>query len=73
MLLLTRTNLHVDGPADDAVGAAQPARSGTTLMEYLMMLSLIVVVCLVAIGYLGTSNNTNMSTSSNAINKAMAK
>ena len=74
MLLLTRTNW----PENQSSGAAtlvpkKPGRRGTTLMEYLMMISLIVVVCLVAIGYLGTSNNANMSSSSSAINKAMKK
>jgi hypothetical protein len=65
MPVLTRTN-----STDEAIAKKQ-TRRGTTLMEYLMMLSLIVVACLVAIGYLGTSNNANMSNSSNAINKAM--
>jgi hypothetical protein len=53
--------------------ARKPGRRGTTLMEYLMMLSLIVVFCLIAISFLGTSNNANMSSSSSAINKAMKK
>ena len=73
MLLLTRTNFDESLPPDSKSVAARKLRRGTTLMEYLMMLSLIVVVCLVAIGYLGTSNNTNMSSSSGAINKAMKK
>ncbi|MBI3822958.1 MAG: hypothetical protein HY289_09820 [Planctomycetes bacterium] len=48
-------------------------RRGVTAMEYLMMISLIVVVCLVAIGYLGSANNNNMNSSSTAINKAIKK
>jgi uncharacterized protein (UPF0333 family) len=66
MLLLTRANLLEDSPA-------RPRRRGTTMMEYLMMISLIVVVCLIAIGYLGTSNNTNMTSSANAITKSLKK
>ena len=48
-------------------------RRGTTAMEYLMMISLILVLCLIAIGYLGGNNNINMSGSANAINKSMKK
>ena len=66
MLLLTRANLLEDSPA-------RPRRRGTTMMEYLMMISLIVVVCLVAIGYLGTANNANMSYSSSSISKSLKK
>ena len=47
---------------EETANAKEPRR-GVTAMEYLMMLSLIIVVCLVAIGYLGTSNNANMSSS----------
>jgi hypothetical protein len=53
--------------------AKKQTRRGTTLMEYLMMLSLIFVACLIAIGYLGSSNSGNMSNSSNAINKSLNK
>ena len=52
---------------------ARTKRKGATLMEYLMMLSLIVTVCLVAIGYLGGSNNASMSNSSNQITKSLKK
>lgn len=67
MPVLTRTNL-----IETAVALKQ-ARRGTTLMEYLMMISLIIVVCLVGIGYFGTSNSGNLSNSSNAINKSLNK
>jgi uncharacterized protein (UPF0333 family) len=67
MPVLTRKN-----PTDAAVTQKQKRR-GVTAMEYLMMISLIVVVCLVAIGYLGSANNNNMTSSSNAINKAVKK
>lgn len=53
--------------------ARKQKRRGVTAMEYLMMISLIVVACLVAIGYLGGQNNANMSSSSTAIDKAMKK
>jgi hypothetical protein len=58
-----------------APDAAAPCsgRRGTTMMEYLMMVSLIVVFCLVAIGYLGSENNGNMSSSADRINKATGK
>ena len=65
MLLTTRTN------SNQEVIATKQARRGTTLMEYLVMLSLIITVCLVAIGYLGTSNSASMSKSSGAITKSI--
>lgn len=67
MPLLTRTN------STEAAVATKQKRRGVTAMEYLMMLSLIVVACLVAIGYLGNANNTSMNASSNAINKSIKK
>ena len=67
MPLLTSTN------ATHAPVTEKQKRRGTTLMEYLVMISLIVVVCLIAIGYVGNANNGNMSSSSNAINKAVKK
>ncbi len=51
--------------------AKKQARRGTTLMEYVMMLSLIFVACMVGIGYLGTSNSGSLSNSSNAINNSL--
>ena len=67
MPVLTCTN-SAEVPA-----AQKQTRRGVTAMEYLMMISLILVACLVAIGYLGTANNGNMSTSSNAITKSLKK
>jgi len=67
MPVLTRTNA-----AETPVAKKQP-RKGATLMEYLMMISLIIVVCLVAVGYLGTANSNNMSSSSSSIDKAIKK
>ena len=67
MPVLTCTN------SAEVVVARKQTRRGVTAMEYLMMISLILVACLVAIGYLGTANNGNMSTSSNAINKFLKK
>jgi hypothetical protein len=73
MPVLTRTNLdcppHVDGKAV----LLKRTRRGTTLMEYLMMISLIIVVCLVGVGYFGASNSGSLSNSSNAINKSLNK
>jgi uncharacterized protein (UPF0333 family) len=48
-------------------------RRGVTAMEYLMMISLILVVCLITIGYLGGTNNTSMSSSASSINKSLKK
>jgi Tfp pilus assembly protein FimT len=62
-----------NGRSEHGTVAPRPRRRGTTMMEYLMMISLIVVVCLIAISFLGTSNNGDMSSSANAINKAMKK
>jgi len=70
MPLLTCTKLDC---ADSPPVAAKKVRKGATMMEYLMMISLIIVVCLIAIGFLGTSNNTNMSSSSNSITKFLKK
>jgi hypothetical protein len=70
MPVLTRTQ---PPQADHPAPLAKHMRNGTTMMEYLMMLSLIIVVCLVAIGYLGGSNNASMSNSSNSINQAIKK
>jgi Tfp pilus assembly protein FimT len=53
--------------------AVRPKRQGATMMEYLMMISLILVVALVGIGALGTSNSANMSNSSNLINNSLKK
>ncbi len=66
MLLLAR-------PQEEATPAPRQVRHGTTLMEYLMMISLIIVVALVAVGYLGTSNNANMTNSATAISKSIKK
>jgi uncharacterized protein (UPF0333 family) len=46
-------------------------RRGTTAMEYLFMLSLIIVVAMIGIGYLGQSTKANLQNSSNTINNAM--
>lgn len=73
MLLSLCQSSHDNRKSEHQTVATRTGRRGTTLMEYLMMISLIVVVCLVAIGYLGTSNNTNMSNSANAITKAIKK
>jgi hypothetical protein len=70
MPVLTRTQ---PPQAEVQAPLAKQRRQGATMMEYLMMLSLIVVVCLVAIGYLGGSNNASMSSSSNSITKAIKK
>jgi hypothetical protein len=77
MIVLTRNcaaePVHTD--ADQATSQTttldEPTRRGTTVMEYLVMISMIIVVCLAAIGYLGGINNNSMSNSSGAISKAM--
>jgi uncharacterized protein (UPF0333 family) len=73
MPVLTRTNVNHTPTADAKPALARKSRRGATLMEYLMMISLIVVVCLVGIGYVGTSNSGNMNASSTAIGKALKK
>ena len=73
MPVLTRTNVNLTPNAEVRPALYKRLRRGVTAMEYLMMISLIVVVCLVAIGYLGTANNANMSHSSNAISKSLKK
>ncbi len=71
MPVLTCKNVN-DAP-EAAPALSGQARRGVTAMEYLMMISLIVVVCLVAIGYLGGSNNGNMSYSATSINSSLKK
>ena len=66
MILLTR-NPH------DAKPAPKQPRRGATAMEYLMMLSLIIVVALVGIGYFGNAANNVTTSASNAISKAVKK
>ncbi|HZZ82052.1 MAG TPA: hypothetical protein VFE62_26365 [Gemmataceae bacterium] len=68
MPVLTRGE---DSQRDVARGKTK--RRGATAMEYLMVISLIFVVCMIAIGYVGSSNNANMSYSTNAITKAIKK
>jgi hypothetical protein len=46
-------------------------RRGVTAMEYLLVLSLIVVVALVGIGYFGQSTKNSAQNSSNTISKAL--
>ena len=48
-------------------------RRGTTLMEYLMMISLIITVCLVGIGYFGSSTSGGLGHSATQINKSLKK
>jgi 1,4-dihydroxy-2-naphthoate octaprenyltransferase len=73
MLLSQCRRSDDDGQSEHGTVARRLGRRGTTMMEYLMMISLIVVFCLIAISFLGTSNNGDMSSSANAINKAMKK
>jgi Tfp pilus assembly protein FimT len=63
--MLTRKNTK------DRKAPAKEPRRGVTAMEYLMMLSLIIIVCLVAVSYLGNTNNTNMSNSATSISKSI--
>ena len=61
-------------PAPDTeTTLTQKPRRGVTAMEYLMVISLIVVACLVAIGYLGGANNGNMSYSASSISNSLKK
>jgi Tfp pilus assembly protein PilW len=48
-------------------------RRGATMMEYLMMISLIVTVCLVGIGYFGSKTNELATSASQSINKSLNK
>ena len=73
MPVLTRTNTDCPPRADEKPVLSKQTRPGATLMEYLMMISLIVVACLVGIGYVGSANTGNMSSSSNAISKSLKK
>jgi uncharacterized protein (UPF0333 family) len=60
---------HAD--STQATIAKKQTRRGAAVMEYVMMLSLIFVACMVAIGYLGTSSSGSISSSSNAINNSL--
>jgi Tfp pilus assembly protein FimT len=73
MPLLIRSAMETAASAHEDGTPTKSARRGTTLMEYLMMLSLIVVFCMVAIGIFGNSNNGSMTNSANAINSSLKK
>jgi uncharacterized protein (UPF0333 family) len=73
MFMISQVRPKDDTSGDKPLVFKRNRRRGTTLMEYLMMLSLIITVCLAAIGYLGSSNNTNMTNSSTAITKAVKR
>lgn len=64
-------------PTCQAVGVTattiQSKRRGATAMEYLMMLSLIIVVLLTAIGYFGNSTANIQQTNATAISNSMKK
>ena len=57
--------------ADATTAPEKRTRRGTTLMEYLMMISLILAVCLVGIGYFGSKTNDMATSAAKAINKSM--
>ena len=44
-----------------------PAESGATLVEYALLVALIAVVCIIAVGLLGTNASTKFSTVGSAI------
>ncbi len=69
MLLSTRN----DSPRQEQDSHPTDRRRGATMMEYLMMISLIVVVCLIGIGYFGEQTNATATSTSNAINKSLKK
>ena len=66
MTVLTRTN-STEEPTK------KQGRRGATMMEYLVVVSMIVVVCLVAIGYIGGFNNNSLTGSASAIGKSLKK
>lgn len=53
--------------------AEERTRRGATLLEYLVMISFVLVVCLIAVGVVGKANNASMSNSASAIEKATVK
>jgi hypothetical protein len=79
MFLLTRSHSDDSSFSDDMADGAdesaisQRGRRGTTAMEYLMMISLIVVIALTGIGYFGGMTNNVASNASNAITKSIKK
>jgi pilus assembly protein Flp/PilA len=44
-----------------------PTESGATLVEYALLVALIAVVCIIAVGLLGTNASTKFSTVGSAI------
>ncbi len=63
--MLIRIPLH-----DADTGLEQPRR-GATAMEYLMMMSLIIVVALVGIGAFGSSTKNLTTSAADAIAKSL--
>jgi Tfp pilus assembly protein FimT len=77
MPLLTCTNVPADLPQnEDAIPDTlfRPyGRRGVTAMEYLMALSLIIVVAMIGVGYFGNMTNSSLTATSNSISKSMKK
>jgi hypothetical protein len=73
---LTKASATLD-PSAPCAGVNAPiaprTRRGTTVMEYVLILSLIVSVCLVGVGYLSQSNSTVSSGVSDSLSKSMNK
>jgi Flp pilus assembly pilin Flp len=71
---MAETIVHSEGDSKCADAPIPTrARRGATVMEYVLILSLIVSVCLAGLGYLGQSNNTINSGVSDSLNETMNK
>lgn len=73
MLFMTRTHVDLDRAIETEMPIPRRPRRASTMMEYLLVISLILVACLIAIGFLGDVNNGNMTGSANSINKSLKK
>lgn len=58
---------------DQTQVAKKHERRATTLLEYVMVVSLIITVCLVGIGFFGSENNKLTDATGAAINKSLNK
>jgi Flp pilus assembly pilin Flp len=78
MLLLFRAD-SIDSQAAPDASAPPPTiakrfvRRGATAMEYLMVISLILVVAMIGVGYFGSMTSNVTQATSNAISKSVKK
>lgn len=67
------TCIPSDRSDSEPVAGQPPRRRGATVMEYVMMLSLIVTVAMVGIGYFGGQTGLLTKSNTDALSKSLKK